>query len=79
MGSGIIVLGAAEGEKVSLVAGVTEDLTDRFNAGKIVGAIAPVVGGKGGGRPDMAQAGGKDPARLGEAIEKAREIIGEMI
>jgi len=79
IGSGIIVLGAAEGEKVSLIAGVTEDLTGRFNAGKIVGAIAPVVGGKGGGRPDMAQAGGKEPAGLGEAIEKAREIIGEMI
>lgn len=79
IGSGIIVLGAAEGEKVSLITGVTEDLTTRFNAGKIVGAIAPVVGGKGGGRPDMAQAGGKDPARLDEAIERAREIIGEMI
>ncbi|MBE9535748.1 MAG: alanine--tRNA ligase, partial [Proteobacteria bacterium] len=75
IGSGIIVLGAAEGEKVSLIAGVTEDLTDRFNAGKIVGAIAPVVGGKGGGRPDMAQAGGKEPARLDEALKKVFDII----
>jgi alanyl-tRNA synthetase len=78
IGSGIIVLGAAEGEKVSLIAGVTEDLTSRFNAGKIVSAIAPVVGGKGGGRPDMAQAGGKEPGKLAEALEKVMEIIGEM-
>ncbi|MBE9503493.1 MAG: alanine--tRNA ligase [Proteobacteria bacterium] len=75
IGSGIVILGSAEEDKVSLIAGVTDDLTNRFNAGKIIGEIASIVGGKGGGRADMAQAGGKDPSRLDEALSKAREII----
>ncbi len=74
--SGIVVLGSVSGEKVLLIAGVTKDLTKRFHAGNIVKAAAEVVGGSGGGRPDMAQAGGTKPEKLDEAIRKACEIIG---
>jgi len=73
--SGIIVLLATEGDKVLLIAGVTDDLTDRFHAGKIIGQIAPVLGGRGGGRADMAQAGGKDPSRINDALQRARDIV----
>jgi alanyl-tRNA synthetase len=64
--------------KVSLLAAVTKDLTRRFNAGEIIKRLATIVGGKGGGRPDMAQAGGRLSERLGEALEKAYETVGEM-
>jgi len=63
---------------VLLIAGVTKDLTKRFHAGNIVKAAAEVVGGSGGGRPDMAQAGGTKPEKLDEAIRKACEIIGTL-
>jgi alanyl-tRNA synthetase len=78
LGSGVIVLGAAEGDKVSLCVGVTKDLTDRIKAGDIVGRIAPIVGGSGGGRPDMAQAGGKDPGKLSEALAHAASVVEEL-
>jgi alanyl-tRNA synthetase len=68
MGSGIVVLGGVEGDKVRLVAGVTADLTDRFKAGDIIKPIAKKVGGSGGGRPDFAQAGGTLPAQLDAAL-----------
>lgn len=73
--SGIIILGSPDEDRVSLIAGVTDDLTNRFNAGKIISEIAAIVGGKGGGRADMAQAGGKDPSKLDNALSKAQEII----
>lgn len=73
--SGIVVLGSAAGAKVFLIAVVTKDLTDRFHAGKIVNQIAAVVGGSGGGRPDMAQAGGTMPEKLDAALEKAYEVV----
>ncbi len=73
--SGVVVLGSAAGEKALLIAVVTRDLTDRFNAGKIVNALARMVGGGGGGRPDMAQAGGAKPENLDQALSKAFEII----
>ena len=76
--SGVIVLAAVEGNKVLLIAGVTNDLTDSFHAGKIIGRIAPIVGGKGGGRPDMAQAGGKEPSKINEASEFAKKIVEEV-
>jgi len=76
--SGVIVLGAVSGSKVLLIAIVTKDLTDRFHAGNIVKEVASVVGGGGGGRPDMAQAGGTKPEKLDQAIEKAYEIIGKV-
>ena len=66
--SGIIVLGSASEGKVSLVAAVSKDLTTRFPAGRLVQDIAKMVGGGGGGRPDLAQAGGKDPSKLDEAL-----------
>jgi alanyl-tRNA synthetase len=69
LGSAIVVLGAANDGKVSLVAGVTKDLTDRFKAGDLIKEVAAKVGGKGGGRPDMAQAGGSNAAELPAALE----------
>jgi alanyl-tRNA synthetase len=72
IGSGIVLLGAADGDKVRLVAGVTKDRADRISAVDLVNAAAELVGGKGGGRADLAQAGGSEPARLDEALEQAR-------
>jgi len=66
-----IVLGAAADGKVTLIAGVTKDLADRLHAGQLVNHIATQVGGKGGGRPDMAQAGGTDPGALDQALASA--------
>ena len=71
LGSGVILLAAVEGDRVSLVAGVTKDLTDRFNAGELVRLASEKLGGKGGGRADMAQGGGSNPAALNEALEAA--------
>nr|WP_240954077.1 alanine--tRNA ligase [Solimonas marina] len=68
LGSGIVLLGTATGDKVSLIAGVTADLTAKVKAGELVNFVAQQVGGKGGGRPDMAQAGGSQPAALPAAI-----------
>ncbi len=79
LGSGVVVLGAAEDGKVALVAAVTRDLTRKLHAGKIVQAIAKLVGGSGGGRPDLAEAGGKDTAGLGKAIDKVFEVIAGML
>ncbi len=73
--SGVIVLGAKAGVKVLLIAVVTKDLVDRYHAGRIVNEIAATVGGKGGGRPDMAQAGGTKPENLEQALEKVYEVI----
>jgi alanyl-tRNA synthetase len=67
-GTGAVVLGAVQGDKVLLVAGITKDLTGRLHAGKLVNEVAGRVGGKGGGRADMAQAGGTDPAKLDAAL-----------
>ena len=66
--SAIVVLGAAEGDKVTLIAGVTPDQIGRVKAGDLVGHVASLVGGKGGGRPDMAQGGGTDPSKLDAAL-----------
>ena len=80
LGSGVVVLGAASSDgKVSLIVGVSKDLTARVQAGKIVGAIAAKVGGKGGGRPDLAEAGGTDVAGLDAALAGAKEVVGEML
>jgi alanyl-tRNA synthetase len=73
--SGVIVLGAAKDEKVMLLCMVTDDLTDRFKAGKIISRLSGMVGGKGGGRDDMAQGGGSRPEQLGQALEAVEEII----
>ena len=73
--SGIVVLGSLAGSKVLLITVVTKDLTDRFHAGNIINQVASIVGGSGGGRPDMAQAGGTKPEKLDEAIEKVYEVV----
>lgn len=75
LGSGIVVIGAANGERVNLVVGVTKDLTSQYKAGDLVGKLSAIVGGKGGGRPDLAQAGGSDIAKLGEALSAAKTLI----
>ena len=79
IGSGIVVLGACRDGKAHIVVGVTADLSDRIKAGDIVGSLARLVGGGGGGKPEMAQAGGPDGSRLPAALEKAPEIINELL
>ncbi|WAA11548.1 alanine--tRNA ligase [Fervidibacillus halotolerans] len=73
--SGIIVLGAVHNQKVQLIAGVTDDLTNNYHAGKLIKEVASICEGNGGGRPDMAQAGGKNPVKLQEALNYAEEWI----
>ncbi|HSM13796.1 MAG TPA: alanine--tRNA ligase [Thermoanaerobaculia bacterium] len=79
LGSGVVVLGTRDGGKVTLLAAVTPDLRDRVPAGRLVKEIAVVVGGSGGGRPDFAQAGGKDPERLPEALARVPEAVGALL
>ncbi len=75
MSSGVIVLGSAMDGKVTLIASVSKDLTKRIQAGKLVQETAPLVGGKGGGRPDLAQGGGPDVSRLDEALARVPGLI----
>ena len=77
LGSGIVCVGSVLDGKISLVAAVTKDLTSRFHAGKIIQPVAKAVGGGGGGRPDLAQAGGKDPARLDEALALVYDLVAK--
>ena len=73
--SGIILIGSKAGDNAMLLCLVTKDLTDKYHAGNIIKEIAPIVGGSGGGRPDMAQAGGPKPEKLKQALKKLQEII----
>jgi alanyl-tRNA synthetase len=75
LGSGVVVLGAREEGKVALVATVTEDLRKRVPAGRLIREVAGLVGGSGGGRDDLAQAGGKQPERLAEALEQVPRLV----
>jgi alanyl-tRNA synthetase len=75
LGSGVVLLAAVEGERVTLALGVTQDLSKRLRAGDLVREVAQIVGGKGGGRPDFAQAGGNDASRLDEAFAKLDELV----
>ena len=75
IGSGVVVLGSASNGNVALIVGVTKDLTSRVQAGKVVGAVAQKVGGKGGGRPDLAEAGGKDASALDAALDGAYSVV----
>ena len=79
--SSAVLLAAGQGDsKVTLIAGVSRDLVDKgASAGNWVKEVAPVVGGGGGGKPDMAQAGGKNPAKLPDALAKAKEVIESML
>jgi alanyl-tRNA synthetase len=80
LGSGVVILGSVQEDgKVALIAGVTRDLTGRLPAGKIITSLAPKVGGSGGGRPDMAEAGGKDASALNAALASAPEVIRELL
>ncbi|HOX02887.1 MAG TPA: alanine--tRNA ligase [Candidatus Paceibacterota bacterium] len=72
---GVVVLGATDGGAVSLAASVAPGFTRKIQAGKIIQTIAPLVGGKGGGRPDFARGGGKDPAGLEKALQQARQVL----
>jgi alanyl-tRNA synthetase len=76
LGSGIILLGSQSDGKAMLLCLVTSDLTGRYQAGRIIKELAPLVGGSGGGRPDLAQAGGPQPENLAQAVAGIREIIG---
>jgi len=71
----VIVLGAVQGDRVLLLAAVSKDVAKKYHAGNIMKQLAPLVGGGGGGRPDFAQAGGKDPSRLDEALQKVYELV----
>ncbi|HEV8384501.1 MAG TPA: alanine--tRNA ligase, partial [Candidatus Acidoferrales bacterium] len=79
MGSGVVVLGTVENGKVGLISGVTKDLGSRLHAGKIVQEVARLVGGSGGGRPDLAEAGGKDTSALDGAIDQVYSIVERML
>jgi len=72
---GVVVLGGAANNSVSLVAAVSPEFTAKVQAGKIIQTIAPIVGGKGGGRPDNARGGGKDASKLDEALAKAKSLL----
>ena len=72
----VVFLGGTDGKKVLLLAAVTKDLAKKVHAGSLIKEIAPMVGGGGGGRPDFAQAGGRDPSRLDEALERVYELVG---
>jgi alanyl-tRNA synthetase len=79
LGSGVVVLGSASDGSVSLIVGVTKDLTGRIQAGKVIGPVAQKVGGKGGGRPDLAEAGGKDAAALDAALGEAYGVVESLL
>jgi len=75
IGSGVVVLGSVQDGKVALIVGVTSDLTEKVPAGKVIKPVAEKVGGSGGGRPDMAEAGGKDPGQLDAALDEAYAVV----
>jgi alanyl-tRNA synthetase len=80
LGEGVVVLGSAQPEgKVAMIAGVTPGLTKRIQAGKLVGAVAKLVGGSGGGKPEIAEAGGKDQGQIDAALAAAAKIVGELL
>jgi alanyl-tRNA synthetase len=78
--SGIVLLAAPSAEgKVTIIATVTPDLTKRAPAGQLVKQLAPIVGGGGGGRPDFAEAGGKDPSKIGEMLAESRKVVESLL
>jgi alanyl-tRNA synthetase len=79
LGSGVVILGSATNGNVALIVGVTKDLTSKIQAGKIIAPVAQKVGGKGGGRPDLAEAGGKDPGALDAALGEAYGVVEQLL
>ena len=77
--SGVVVLASANDGKVQIVVAVTPDLTGRIKAGQIVKEIAPIVGGGGGGRPDFAEAGGKQPEKIDEMLDESRRVVEALL
>jgi len=77
--SGVVVLASPSDGKVAIVVGVTPDLTKKVPAGQIVKQLAPIVGGAGGGRPDFAEAGGKDPSKIRELLDASRDVVARML
>jgi alanyl-tRNA synthetase len=75
LGSGILALGSVLDDKVSLIVMVSKDLTQRFHAGKMIKEMAPILGGTGGGKADLAQSGGKDPGKLDAALASIYNIV----
>ncbi len=79
VGSGVVILGSANDGSVSLIVGITKDLTSKIQAGKVISPIAQKVGGKGGGRPDLAEAGGKDPGALDAALGEVYGVVESLL
>ena len=79
LGSGVVVLASDNDGKAALVVSVTRDLTDRVHAGNLIKELAPIVGGRGGGRPDFAQAGGRNVDRINTIAMESRDMIGRML
>jgi alanyl-tRNA synthetase len=79
MKSGVVVLASPSDGKVAIVVGVTPDLTRKVPAGQLVKQLAPIVGGGGGGRPDFAEAGGKDPSKVAELLAASRDVLARML
>lgn len=77
--SGVVILGRTDEDKVSFIVRVSDDLTDKVKAGKIVQEIAPIVGGRGGGKPDMAEGGGTDASKLNDALEASYKSVEQML
>ena len=77
LGSGVVVLAGGTDGRVHLISAVTKDLTGKIHAGKLIGQLAPIVGGRGGGRPELAQAGGKDASKIDELLRTARDILSK--
>ncbi|HEV7698839.1 MAG TPA: alanine--tRNA ligase-related protein, partial [Pyrinomonadaceae bacterium] len=77
--SGVVVIGRTDDGKVGIIVRVSDDLTSRVKAGDIIREIAPIIGGKGGGKADMAEGGGSDPQKLSEAIESSYAVIAKML
>jgi alanyl-tRNA synthetase len=73
--SGVVVIGSTNDDRASLVVAVTKDLVGKIHAGNIVKALAPIFGGRGGGRPDFAEAGGSDPAKIADALDEAKRLV----
>jgi alanyl-tRNA synthetase len=79
LGSGVVALGSVAEGRVSLIVGVTKDLTARVQAGKVIKPLAEKVGGSGGGRPDLAEAGGKNPEALDEALAATYAVVEALL
>jgi len=79
LGSGVVVLGMESGGKATLLVAVTDDVVDRVNAGNLVRELAPIVGGRGGGKPNLAQAGGPDIQKLDAALKKAPDVVRSLM